>query len=102
MNQVSDPLSPRQELEKTDRIKRIAYRLWLVRRDNDLPGNAERDYFQAERLFESQKKRRLTLLGSFGFWALAFLLERLTEEQYANGIGGLHESAEESNLLQDF
>lgn len=42
MNQVSEHLPARRDLEKVEKIKLIAYRLWLARRDNNVSGNAER------------------------------------------------------------
>jgi hypothetical protein len=97
MNQASEHLPVRRDLEKDDKIRLIAYRLWLIRRDSNTSGDAERDYYQAERILESQKNRRLLLLGSFGFSSIAFVLGRSAEEHYANAISaviGLRELAD--------
>ena len=98
MNQVSEELPARQDLAKVEKIKLIAYQLWLVRRDSNTSGDAERDYYQAEHLLESHKNLKRFLLGSFGFAAVAFVLGRSGEEHYANAINaviGLNELAEE-------
>jgi hypothetical protein len=98
MNQVSEQPPVSQDLEKFEKIKLIAYQLWLVRRDSNTSGDAERDYYQAERILESHKNLKRFLLGSFGFSAVAFLLGRSAEEHYANAINaiiGLNELADE-------
>ena len=46
MNQGSEQLPARQDLEKVEKIRLIAYQLWLVRRDSNSSGDAERDYYQ--------------------------------------------------------
>jgi hypothetical protein len=100
MNQVSERLRARQDLEKVEKIKLIAYQLWLVRRDSNTSGDAERDYYQAERILESHKNLKRCLLGSFGFSAVAYALGRSTEEHYANAVNaviGLSEFADESS-----
>jgi Protein of unknown function (DUF2934) len=97
MNQASEQLPVRRDLEKDDKIRLIAYQLWLVRRDSNTSGDAERDYYQAERILESHKNRRLLLLGSFGFSSIAFVLGRSAEEHYTNAIDaviGLRELAD--------
>jgi hypothetical protein len=86
MNQVSEQLPARRDLEKGEKIKLIAYQLWLARRDSNTSGDAERDYYQAERILESRKNLRLQLLGSFGFSSMAFVLGRSAEEHYANAV----------------
>jgi hypothetical protein len=105
MNRGSESASARQDLEKVEKIKKIAYRLWLARRESNISGSAERDYFQAERIFESHSKRKRLWLGSFGFWFLAFLLERSAEEHHTNGMDaviGLNEDLmDECDLIQD-
>ncbi len=101
MNQGSEQLSARQDLEKVEKIKLIAYQLWLVRRDSNISGDAEHDYYEAERIFESHKNLKLLLLGSFGFWAIAFALGRCAEEHCANAINaviGLKEPANEHDF----
>ena len=98
MNQVSKHLPARRDLEKVEKIKLIAYRLWLARRDNNVSGNAESDYYQAEHILESHKSQKFSLLGSFAVSAIAFVLGRSTEENYANAIDaviGLNELADE-------
>ena len=98
MNQVSEHLPARRDLEKVEKIKLIAYRLWLARRANNVSGDAESDYYQAEHIPESHKSLKLFLLGSFAFSTIAFVLGRSTEENYANAINaviGLNELADE-------
>ena len=98
MNQVSDRLRARQDLEKVEKIKLVAYQLWLARRDSNTSGDAERDYYEAERMLESHKNQKRCLLGSFGFSAVAYVLGRSTEEHYANAINaviGLNDLADE-------
>ena len=112
MNQGSEQLSGRQDLERVEKIKLIAYQLWLVRRDSNTSGDAERDYYQAEGLLESQKNLKLLWLGSFGFWSAAFVLGHSPEEHCANALKaiiGIYELADElqfslhrSQILRDF
>ena len=59
---------------------------WLARRDNNTPGDADDDYYQAEWILESQRRRKLLLLPSFAFLAIAFVLGRSAEEHQANAI----------------
>ena len=91
MNQESELPSARQDLEKVEKIKLIAYRLWLARRDRNISGDANCDYYQAERIFESYKNLKLLLLGSFGFSAVAFVLGRSPEEHYVNAMNAVIE-----------
>jgi hypothetical protein len=79
----------RQDLEDGEKIKFIAYRLWLSRRDSGTPGDAERDYFDAERIFESHRNRKPLLLATFSLWAISFLLGRPAEGLLANSMQGL-------------
>jgi hypothetical protein len=98
MNQSSELLPARRNLEKVEKTKLIAYQLWLARRDTDTSGDAERDYYHAERILQYQRNQKRSVLGSFGFSAIAFVLGRSAEEQYANAVNaviGLSESAEE-------
>jgi hypothetical protein len=98
MNQVSEQLPSRRDLEKVEKTKLIAYRLWLARRDNNVSGNAESDYYQAEHILESHQSQKFSLLGSFAVSAIAFVLGRSAEENYANAIDaviGLNELADE-------
>jgi hypothetical protein len=88
-NQVSEQLPAKQDLEKVEKIKLIAYRLWLARRDNNIPGDADSDYYHAERILESHRSRKLLLLGSFTFSAIAFVLGRCAEEHHANAINAV-------------
>ena len=104
-NQASEQLPARQDLEKVEKIKLIAYRLWLARRDNDIPGDADGDYYQAEQILESHRNRRFFLLGSFALSAIAFVLGRTAEEHHANAINAvirLNELADEGEHLGRF
>ena len=101
MSQHSEPRSTRQGFGKGEAVKLIAYRLWLVRRERNVPGDANCDYYQAERIFESYKNLKLLLLGSFGFSTVAFLLGRSPDEHYTNATNaviGLNELAEECDF----
>ena len=73
MHQISDQV-PARQLEKIEKIKLIAYRLWVARREGNITGDAESDYFQAEQILESNQHLKRFLLGSFGFSAMAFVL----------------------------
>ena len=100
MNQGSEQRAARQDLEKVAKIKLIAYLLWLLRRESNTSGDAERDYYQAERILESHKNLKLSL-GSFGFWAVTFVLGHSGEESCVNAINaiiGLNEVDEASAL----
>jgi hypothetical protein len=104
MNQGSEQPSAGQDSEKVEKIKLIAYQLWLVRRDSNISGDAEHDYYEAERILESHKNLKLFLLGSFGFWVIAFVLGRSAEEHYAkaiNAVIGLNELANEYDFNLD-
>jgi hypothetical protein len=88
-------------LEKVEKVRLIAYRLWLSRRDSNTPGNADSDYYQAEQILESYKNLKFLLLGSFGYSAVAYVLGRSPEEHYTNAMNaviGLNELADESEL----
>lgn len=101
MNQVTEQISARQQLEKIEKVKVIAYRLWIARSDLNIPGDAESDYFQAEKILESNNHLKRWLLGSFGFSAVAFVLGRSPGEHYANAMNaviGLNELANEYEL----
>jgi hypothetical protein len=100
-NQVSQQVSERQDFEKIEKVKLIAYRLWVARRDSNVKGDAESDYYQAEQILESNKNLKRLLLGSFGFSAVAFVLGRSPSEHYANAMHaviGLDELANEYEL----
>jgi hypothetical protein len=93
--------STRPSFGKGEAVKLLAYRLWLVRRERNVPGDANCDYYQAERIFDSYKNLKLLLLGSFGFSTVAFLLGRSSDEHYANATNaviGLNELAEECDF----
>jgi hypothetical protein len=99
-NQVSEQVSARQ-LEKIEKIKLIAYRLWVARREGNIAGDAESDYFQAEQILESNQHLKRFLLGSFGFSAMAFVLGRSPEEHCVNAMNaviGLNELVNDSEL----
>lgn len=103
MNQIFEQLSARQP-EKIEKVKLIAYRLWIARRDSNIAGNAESDYFQAEQILESNQHLKRFLLGSLGFSAVAFVLGRSPGEHYANAMNaviGLDELASEPELSSE-
>jgi hypothetical protein len=103
LNQVSEQVPARQP-EKIEKIKLIAYRLWIARREGDIAGNAESDYFQAEQILESNQQLKRFLLGSFGFSAMAFVLGSSPEEHCANAMNaviGLNELANDSELSSE-
>ena len=104
MDQLSEQLSAGQ-LEKIEKIRLIAYRLWVARRDRNIAGDAESDYFQAEQILESNQHLKRFLLGSFGFSAMAFVLGRSPGEHYANAMNaviGFNELENESELTSEF
>jgi hypothetical protein len=78
----SEPLN--QTKARMEEIRRIAYHLWLARRESGVSGNADEDYFQAERIFEAHKMRRQISLGSFCIWAVIFLAARSPEIYFLN------------------
>ena len=101
MNQGFEQLPAKQDFENFEKVKQIAYQLWLARRDSNSSGDAERDYYQAERILESQKNQKLLLLGSFGLWAIACALGCSEKEQYANAVTaviGLNELADQPQI----
>jgi hypothetical protein len=101
LNPHSEQQSARKDLEKGGEVELLAYRLWLERRDRNISGDANCDYFQAERILASYKNLKRLLLGSFGFSAVAFVLGRSPEEHYANATKAvieLNELMEESDL----
>jgi len=77
---------PDQDPERIEKIRRIAYYLWLARREKNISGDANQDYFQAEQIFESKTRRQL-LLGSFCIWSVSYLAARLSEEQLGSVAG---------------
>jgi hypothetical protein len=81
-------------------VKLLAYRLWLGRRDRNISGDANCDYYQAERILASRKSLKRSLIGSFGFSAVAFVLGHSQEEHYTNATNaliGLNELVEEGD-----
>src|SRR5271166_6033288 len=101
MNQGFAQRPAKQDLENLEKVKHIAYQLWLARRDSNSSGDAERDYYQAERILESQKNQKLLLLGSFGLWAIACVLGCSEEKHSANAVTaviGLNELADEPQV----
>jgi hypothetical protein len=96
-------LSPRfasQDPETREEVKLLAYRLWLRRRDRNISGDANCDYYQAERILASRKNLKRLLLGSFGFSAVAFVLGHSQEQHFTNATNaliGLNELADESD-----
>jgi hypothetical protein len=103
LNQIFEQV-PARQLEKIEKIKLIAYRLWVVRREGNITGDAESDYFQAEQILESNQHLKRFLLGSFGFSAMAFVLGGSPEEHCANAMNaviGLNELANDSELSSE-
>jgi hypothetical protein len=100
-------LNPHPEQRSTSRhpetsevVKLLAYQLWLARRDGNIAGDANCDYYQAERILASRKNLKRLLLGSFGFSAVAFVLGHSQEEHYTNATNaliGLHELVEQGD-----
>jgi hypothetical protein len=102
-----------QELEGTsasldsgrvEKVRLVAYQLWLARRDRNISGDANCDYYQAEQILESYKNLKVLLLGSFGVSAVAFVLGHSQEEHYANAMNaviGLNRLGDESRLSSE-
>jgi hypothetical protein len=84
MDQNAEQHFPKQDPERIETIRRIAYHLWLARREYNLLGDADQDYFQAERIFES-KTRRL-LVSSFCLWSVTCLTARFPEAILENDV----------------
>ena len=94
---------PDQDPGRIEKIRRIAYYLWLARRENNISGNADQDYFQAERIFES-KTLRQQLLGSFCIWSVTYLAARSSEAQFESAAvagAALKGIIEEHGLMWD-
>jgi hypothetical protein len=89
LNPYSDRRSASQDPETREEVKLLAYRLWLDRRDRDISGDANCDYYQAERILQSRKNQKRLLVGSFGFSAVAFVLGHAQEEHYMNATNAL-------------
>jgi hypothetical protein len=103
LNQISEQV-PARQLEKIEKIKLIAYRLWVARSEGNITGDAESDYFQAEQILESNQHLKRFLLGSFGFSAMAFVLGHSPEENCANAMNaviGLNDLANQSELSSE-
>jgi hypothetical protein len=75
--------------ETSEVVKHLAYELWLRRRDGNISGDANCDYYQAERILQSRKNQKRLLIGSFGLSALAFVLGHSQEEHYTNATNAL-------------
>jgi hypothetical protein len=94
LNPYSAQRSASRDPEGSEVVKLLAYQLWLGRRDRNISGDANCDYYQAERILASRKNLKRLLLGSFGFSAVAFVLGHSQEEHYTNATNaliGLHE-----------
>jgi len=89
LNPYSAQLSASRDSESSEDIKLLAYRLWLERRDRNISGDANCDYYQAERILASRKNLKRLLLGSFGFSTVAFVLGHSPEEHYTNATNAL-------------
>ena len=88
-------------MENDEKIKSLAYRLWLTRRDRQVSGDAYCDYYQAERILESYRNLKLFLLGSFGYSTISYVLGNSPKEHYENAVNAvleLHELAEEYDI----
>ena len=88
-------------MENDEKIKSLAYRLWLTRRDRQISGDAYCDYYQAERILESYRNLKLFLLGSFGYSTISYVLGNSPKEHYENAVNAvleLHELAEEYDI----
>jgi hypothetical protein len=97
----SDQRSASKDPETSEEVKLLAYRLWLARRDRNVSGDANCDYYQAERILESRKNLKRSLLGSLGFSTVAFVLGHSQEEHYTNATNaliGLNELLEQGDL----
>jgi hypothetical protein len=88
-------------LENDEKIKSLAYRLWLTRRDRQVSGDAYCDYYQAERILESYRNLKLFLLGSFNYSTISYVLGNSPKEHYENAVSAvleLHQLAEEYDI----
>jgi hypothetical protein len=73
-------------LDKREKVRLIAYRLWVARERSNISGDPESDYYQAEQILESHKNWKRLVFGSFSFSTVAFMLGRSPEEHYANAL----------------
>jgi hypothetical protein len=104
LSQEPERTSARLDSARVEKVKRIAYQLWLARRDRNISGDANCDYYQAEQILESYKNLKVSLVGSFGVSAVAFLLGHSPEEHYANAMNaviGLNQLGDEYRLSWD-
>jgi hypothetical protein len=79
----------RDDLDKSEKVRLIAYRLWVARESSNISGDPESDYYQAEQILESYKNWKRLLLGSFSFSTVAFVLGRSPEEHYATALNAV-------------
>ncbi len=79
-----EPIYGDSDPDGIQKIKRIAYHLWLNRRDNDLSGSAEQDYFEAEQIYHSHQARKHQSLGNLCVWTVTFLAAESPEPHYLN------------------
>jgi hypothetical protein len=87
-------------LKKAERIRLLAYQLWVLRQNKPTAGDAENDYHQAERIYRSQRRLNIWLLASFGFWV--FVIGAGLYTAVSTGSGGvpkLHAMAPDSLIL---
>jgi hypothetical protein len=84
MEKRFEPRFSPKDSDRIEKIKRIAYHLWLNRRENNISGSAEQDYFQAERIYDSHKTRKLQSLRSLCVWTVTYLAAELPEPDYLN------------------
>jgi hypothetical protein len=86
MEKRSEPRLSPKDSNRTEKIKRIAYHLWLNRRENNISGSAEQDYFQAERIYDSHKARKQQSLQSLCVWTVTYLAAESPEPYYLNAV----------------
>jgi hypothetical protein len=76
----------------------------LARRDNNTSGDAECDYYQAERILESRNNQKRLLLGTFGLSLIPFVLGHSADEHCAAAIHaliGLNEFADDYSFSSE-
>jgi hypothetical protein len=104
LSQEPERASASLDSGRVEKVRLIAYQIWLVRRDRNISGDANCDYYQAEQILESYKNLKVSLVGSFGVSAVAFLLGHSPEEHYANAMNaviGLNQLGDEYRLSWD-
>jgi hypothetical protein len=84
MGNKSEELCPNLDPDRIEKIQRIAYYLWRNRRENNLSGSAEQDYFEAERIYDSHKARKQESLGTLCVWTVTYLAAQSPEPLYLN------------------